>query len=74
MIDQDVTHQARRQREEMRPVPRCLHTSSDEPYIRLVHEGRRLQRMIPSLVTETRPREPAKFVIGDLRIRLFRPW
>lgn len=52
MIDEHITHQARRQREEMRPIPRRLHTVAGEPHIRFMHEGGRLERVIRSLVTE----------------------
>jgi hypothetical protein len=59
MIDQDLPHQVRSQGDEMAAIPDFRLPLLHQPQIRLVDEGRGLQRMIRPLRPQVTPRQPA---------------
>jgi hypothetical protein len=52
VIHQDTAHHLRRQAEEVSAVLPRHGILTNQPQIRFVHEGRRLQRMVPTLLSQ----------------------
>src|SRR5687768_12096941 len=71
MIDQDLPHGIRREREEMGPVLR-LHRAAGHLEIRLVHESRRLERPLLIFLGELPAGEHAKVVVDETERALHR--
>lgn len=65
VIDQDVPHRFRRERQEMRPVRKLCLRSAEDPEVRLVDERGRLQRMVPALALQVAPGHAMQFRIDD---------
>jgi hypothetical protein len=62
-LNQDSSHHLRRQRQEVRPVPPFDTVDINQPQVGLVHEGRRLQRMIRSLLSHVASRKPVELAV-----------
>ena len=65
VIDEDLPHQPRGQREEMRAVVHRHAIEIDEPKVRLVDEHRRLQRVAGAFVLESCACDAPQFVVDD---------
>jgi len=65
LIDQDLPHQTRGEREKVRPVAQLDAIEINQPQVRLVNERRRLEHVPSRLRSETCVRDPAQFVIDE---------
>ena len=64
-LDEDPSHHLRRQRQEVRPVSPFDAVDLNQPQVRLVHQGRRLQRMIRSLLAHVASRQPVELAVQE---------
>ena len=62
-LDQDPSHHLRRQRQEVRPVPPFDAVDLNQPQVRLVHQGRRTQCMIWSLLAHVASCKPVELAV-----------
>jgi hypothetical protein len=65
MIDQDPPHHLRGDREKVRPILPGDAVLSHQAHVRLMHERRRLQRVIGSLTAQIRTRPQLELPIHD---------
>ena len=65
VIDQNVPHGFRRERQEMRPIRKPGLRSAEDPEVRLVDERCRLQRVVPALTLQMPPGDAVQFGIDD---------
>ena len=64
-LHQDPSHHLRRQSEEVRAIPPFDAIDVDQPQVRLVHQRRRLQRMIRPLLAHIAPGETVELVVDQ---------
>jgi hypothetical protein len=67
IVDQDLPHDPRRNRQKVGPVRKLLLRGSTKPQVGFVHKRRRLQRMLGSLSMELPSGYAAQFVVKHLR-------
>ena len=65
MIYQDLPHQSRRQRQEMRAAVECHAADIHQTQIHFVDQGRRLERVVCPLATQVSAGELSKFVVDQ---------
>jgi hypothetical protein len=64
-LDEDPSHHLRRQSQKVRPILELDAIDVDQPEVRLVHQRRRLQRMIRSLLAHVTLCQTMELVIDE---------